>query len=159
MAHIEGIYIVRETGGNPEAVERVDVDERGLAGDRYAAGIGTFCQGLTDGRAVSLIEAEHLELAEQEFGDRFPEGSHRRNVLVRGIDLQSLLRQKFRLGTAVLRGVRPAPPCGYLERLTGTKARKSLKYRGGLRAEVLVPGTIAVGDELVMLEDQQAVPA
>jgi MOSC domain-containing protein YiiM len=49
----------------------------------------------------------------------------------------------------LLRGVRLAEPCAYLEQLTGLDGvRAALVHRGGLRAEVLDGGTLRVGDAI-----------
>ena len=77
------------------------------------------------------------------------EAETRRNVTVRGMDLDSLIGREFRIGRVRCLGVRPADPCAYLEGLLGKPVLAALVGRGGLRADILEDGEIAVGDEVV----------
>ncbi|MEM6562069.1 MAG: MOSC domain-containing protein [Planctomycetota bacterium] len=139
---LEAIYVCPTAGATPVSVDDVVVSASGLAGDRYALASGTFSRSnLADGRAVSIIAAEALEELPQ-----FADGMHRRNLVVRGVDLDALLGEVFRIGSVALRGVRPCPPCGYLSKLTGVDAKAPLYKRGGLRSDVVEPGTVRVGD-------------
>jgi len=46
-----------------------------------------------------------------------------------------------------IRGIRLCEPCAHLQKLTGRPAIiKGLRHRGGLRAQILSPGMIRVGD-------------
>lgn len=148
MATLEAIFIADVAKGEPRSIETAEVMAEGLVGDRYAAGVGTFSQGLADGRAVTLIAAEALEAIAAEFGMAWAAGEHRRNLVTRGIDLEALIHQHFRIGGVILRGNRPCPPCGHLSKLTGVDAKHLLHRRGGLRADVIEPGRLTVGDEV-----------
>jgi MOSC domain-containing protein YiiM len=123
--------------------EAVAVAGRGLQGDRYADASGTFASG-RPGSALTLIDAAVL--------DAFPGGlDHRRNVVVRGTDLDALIGRDFTLGGARCRGRRRCEPCAHLDRLNGGGVLRPLVHRGGLRADVVQGGTVRVGDELVPL--------
>ena len=126
-----------------EPLRRVDSAEavagRGLAGDRYHDGRGTFSNPYAVGHDLTLVEAEVLE----ELG--FTPEHARRNVVTRGIDLNALVGRRFRVGDVDCVGRRLCEPCAPLERLApGT--RRPLVHRGGLRADLLGNGTIRVGD-------------
>ncbi|MEZ4553661.1 MAG: hypothetical protein R3B59_07105 [Dehalococcoidia bacterium] len=56
----------------------------------------------------------------------------------------------FRLGEALLLGVRPCDPCRYIQQLTGTPGlTKGLAgERGGLRVRILEGGRIRLGDTI-----------
>lgn len=147
------IYVAPAAGS---AVVRVASAEavagRGIAGDRYAAGVGSFSRWPGRGRAVTLIAAEALAEAEAAFGVSLSDGEHRRNVVVVGVDLRSLLGGTFRIGGAVFHGARVCAPCKYLVRVTGqARAFDALVGRGGIRAEVVEGGRFAEGDALVPL--------
>ena len=114
----------------------------GLEGDRYASGLGTFGTG-RPGAALTLVDADVLdELAAQ----RGTPVDHRRNVVVRGADLEALIGRRFRLGDAVCVGRRMCEPCAHLDRLNGGGVLRPLVHRGGLRADLLGDGVIHVGD-------------
>jgi MOSC domain-containing protein YiiM len=137
--------------GPAEAVESLlaaEVGLPGIAGDRYADGTGHFSPGRPAGRALTLIEAEALDLLAGDHGIRLPDGAHRRNVVTRGIDLHSLLGQRFRIGDVECYAQRVAEPCAWLQTLTPPGTLRGLVHRGGIRADVVVPGTIKPGDQV-----------
>ena len=130
------------------AVEHVDrvlaIPGAGLVGDRYAAGTGTFAAG-RPGAALTLVDADVLdELA----AERGAPVDHRRNVVVRGTDLNALVGRRFRLGDVVCEGRRLCEPCAHLERLNDGGVLRPLVHRGGLRADIVTGGELRVGDPL-----------
>ena len=62
----------------------------GLDGDRYATGVGSFSQSPADNE-LTLIEAETLDLIVADHGLNLEPGETRRNIVTRGIDLNSLV--------------------------------------------------------------------
>lgn len=125
------------------AVVRLEAEAlagRGLAGDRYARGEGTFSNPAGSGYDLTLIAAEVLE----ELGLR-PERA-RRNVVTRGVDLDALIGRRFRVGDVECYGQRRCEPCAHLQRLGPPGVLRALVHRGGLRADVLSSGTIRAGD-------------
>jgi hypothetical protein len=114
---------------------------RGLDGDRYAAGAGTFSSraGRRPGYDLTLIAAEVLD----DLGLDFT--ASRRNVLTRGIDVNALVGRTFRIGDALCAGRRLCEPCAHLERLSGPGMLRPLIHRGGLRVDVLGDGEIRLG--------------
>ncbi len=149
---VEFVHVAPEAGDPPEPRDSVEaVTAAGLRGDRYFDDAGTFS---TDGeekhRDVTLIEAEALEQAEAEYAVEFEPGVHRRNVTVRGVGLNHLVGERFRVGDVVLEGDELCEPCSYLERtLDQQGVEDALVHRGGLRCAIVESGEIAVGDEVV----------
>ena len=128
-------------------VERVViVPGRGIEGDRYFDGRGSFSRWPGEGRAVTFIEAEAIDAILREHNVDLRDGRSRRNIVVSGGGLMELNGKKFRIGEVVLRGARECAPCRHLERLLGDELMESMKGRGGLRANVVEGGTIRVGD-------------
>jgi MOSC domain len=120
------------------------VPGQGLDGDRYAAGAGTFASG-RPGSALTLVDADVLdELAAQ----RGAPVDQRRNVVVRGTDLNALVAREFTLGEVRCRGRRLCEPCAHLDRLNDGALLRPMVHRGGLRADILTAGTVRVGDRL-----------
>jgi MOSC domain-containing protein YiiM len=151
---VEAIYITAEAGGRPELVKQaVAVAGKGLEGDRYFAAQGTFSDRGGDGRDVTLIEAEALEGLAHDDGIELGPGDSRRNVITRGISLNDLVGKRFRVGDAECLGRRLAEPCTHLEQLTQPGVLKGLVHRGGLRADVVRGGPIAVGAPVRQLEE------
>ena len=137
--------------GAAEAMQNLEevraVAAKGLEGDRYFLGLGTFWKPKPD-YEVTLIEAEALEALERDYGPRLGPGEARRNIVTRGVALNHLVGRKFQIGEAMLRGLRLCEPCAHLERLTQPDVIRGLTHRGGLRAQILTGGTIKVGDRV-----------
>lgn len=126
--------------------ESVEAVEGGLIGDRYYEGTGYYSP--YDVCEVTLVDAAALDEIRDEHGIDLSDGRHRRNVIVRGIDVHELLDTTFRAGKAHLRGTRPRPPCAHVEEVADEPglARALKKGRGGVCASVVEPGTISTGD-------------
>jgi MOSC domain-containing protein YiiM len=124
---------------------------RGLEGDRYFSKQGTFTDNPnTTGRQVTLIELEAIQALERDYGVKIEPTDARRNIVTRGVPLNHLVGQEFRVGDVRMRGVRLSEPCNHMASLVNEeqkdKIRLGLMHRGGLRADILNDGTIRVGD-------------
>jgi MOSC domain-containing protein YiiM len=107
----------------------------GLEGDRhFRAG------GARPGQALTLIEAEALEDVE------LAGTESRRQVVVRGVRLNDLVGKRFSVGGVECVGVELCEPCAHLESMTRPGIMRDLVHRGGLNADIVVGGTISVGD-------------
>jgi MOSC domain-containing protein YiiM len=154
MGRVEAICIAPRAGAPMQPLAAVEaIVGAGLAGDRYAAGVGFYSARPTDpgAREVTLFEAEVLDQLQAEYGIALGPAEHRRNVTTRGARLGPLIGQRFRIGDVVLEGVKDCPPCEHLEQLVSRPVLQPLVNRGGLRARVLEGGTIRVGDPLVVV--------
>lgn len=118
---------------------------KGLEGDRYASGAGTFSNGHPNNQ-LTLVEEEALAAAQRDYGMTVTGAETRRNLLTCGVPLNHLVGREFRIGDVRVRGLKLCEPCGYLEKVTGKEVVKSLRHRCGLRAEILSDGIIKVGD-------------
>jgi MOSC domain-containing protein YiiM len=98
-----------------------------------------------------LIEAEALEALEREHGISLAAHEARRNVVTRGISLDDLVGRRFRVGEVECVAVELCEPCSHLASLTHPAVLRGLVHRGGLRADVMRGGSIAVGDEVAPL--------
>jgi MOSC domain-containing protein YiiM len=125
---------------NLHPVETVSaVAGNGLEGDRhYREG------GQRPGGAITLVEAEVLE----DVG--LSPAQSRRQVVVRGVRLNDLVGRTFKVGEVECRGVELCEPCLHLQSLTRPGIIDELLHRGGLNADILTSGTIAVGDFVVI---------
>jgi MOSC domain-containing protein YiiM len=118
---------------------------KGIAGDRYAVGLGHWSDPRWPDQELTLVAAETAAALGIEVG------LLRRNVALAGIVLESLIGATFRLGDAVLLGVRRCDPCRYLDGLTRPGMARALGSRGGLRAHIIASGRISRGDRLMLL--------
>ena len=137
---------MRETSDSP-AVVAPSVRLRsgqGLEGDRYYAP-----GGAGPGEALTLIAAEALEGLEADTGIRLSAADSRRQLLTRGVDLNALVGREFTVGSVRCRGVELCEPCAHLQSVTQDGVLAGLVHRGGLRADVLTDGDVAVGDPVL----------
>ena len=122
---------------------------RGLEGDRYYTKLGTYSNQAGSGRDVTLIEIEAINGLKRDYEVQLDSGQPRRNIVTRGVALNHLVEQEFRVGEVVLRGTRLCEPCAHMEKLTVKGAMRGLIHRGGLRAEIIKGGTIRIGDRIL----------
>ena len=134
---------------------------RGLDGDRYASRVGTFTprSGRSVGYDLTLIEAEVLDELTLPDGQRLGYAEARRNLVTRGIDLNALVGQRFKVGDVECVGRRLCEPCAHLERLTHKGVLRKLIHSAGLRADILTAGTITVGAAIECLEQDEVNPS
>lgn len=150
MGEVVSIDIVRQRHGAVEAVERATVQTNyGLQGDwrshRNRSG------------QITLIEAEALTAVEHLLGAPIPTGASRRQVIVRGVNLNDMIGQRLRMGDVHLFVESPCDPCSRMEETIGVGARNALEGRGGVRCFVLAGGELAVGDSVVMEPFQEQI--
>jgi MOSC domain-containing protein YiiM len=141
MGEVLSIHLVRQPHGTAEAVESVLAQTNyGLEGDwrsrRNRAG------------QVTMIEAEVLDEVGQLRGSAVLPGTSRRQIVVRGLNLNELIGQRIRVGGVRLFVETPCDPCQRMEETIGEGARRALEGRGGVRCFVLAGGEIRVGDPI-----------
>ncbi len=145
---VEEIYIAPEGSAAMQRVEEVRTLEGcGIEGDRYCEGTGYYTP-YGDVCEVTLISAEDLDYIQDELGIHVKNGEHRRNIITRGIDLDSLRRRRFRVGEAVLQYDRPRPPCRHVQDLSEPGMTRALRGRGGICARVVEAGVIRARDTI-----------
>ncbi|ROZ89399.1 molybdenum cofactor biosysynthesis protein [Gordonia sp. OPL2] len=126
---------------SPESVEIVA--DKGIRGDRFY-GVRAHTEA-----AVTFLAVEAWQSAA---GDADP-ALARRNVVVRGLELDPLRGREFSIdtgdGPVTFRGGRPAHPCSWMDTVAGEGTRKALIGRGGLRAQPLTSGVLRIGPALI----------
>jgi MOSC domain-containing protein YiiM len=147
---VEEIYVTGEGSSPMERVEEIRaVEDGGLEGDRYKEGMG-YWTPYGDVCEVTLIEGEDLDEIENE-GLGVKSGEHRRNIITRGVGLESLRGCRFRIGEAVLEYDWPRLSCKHIQDMTEPGMTRALKRRGGICAGVVEGGLIRSRDELSIL--------
>lgn len=124
----------------------VEVDQveclagRGLEGDRFLDYKTNYPGQIT---FFSMEVYEELCRATGIF-DKVP-GALRRNVFVRGVDLNTLIGQSFSIQGIAFSGSRECSPCHWMDLSFGPGAEAFLQNRGGLRAKILASGILRLG--------------
>ncbi|WP_392713765.1 MOSC domain-containing protein [Rhizobium ruizarguesonis] len=141
-----------------ELTEAQLIAGRGIVGDRYYLGTGTYSPK-PDVREITLIEVEVLEaIAKGEpkipgFKTELAPEDHKRNLTTRGVPLGHLVGKRFRVGEAILRAARMNFPCKYIEELLGIPGLyEGLLNRSGLNCVIEVGGVIRPGDPILPMD-------
>jgi hypothetical protein len=144
VGHVAAILTAPDAESPLARVEQAQaVAGRGLEGDRYYEGRGTF-SGPGHGYQLTLVEAEILDSID------LPWEQARRNIVTRGIALNALVGHRFAVGSIECVGRRLAEPCAHLEKLTRSGLLRPLVHRAGLRADIVKGGSISTGDQVVV---------
>src|SRR5260370_20996415 len=123
------------------------VPGRGLEGDRYFIGVGTFSPNpQKPDFEITLIEKEKVEEFARDSGLPFTASQARRNIVTEGVDLNALVGREFQVGQVRLRGIRLCEPCTHLAKGSFPESLKGLAHNGGLRAQILSEVNIHTGD-------------
>lgn len=135
-------------GLRPERkAELVEVDnvlavaERGLEGDhRMSKTPGS-------GRQITIISREFIEQIEGHLGKSgITPNELRRNIVVSGVNLNALRRQRFWLGNALIEATALCHPCSRMESTLGPGGVAAMIGYGGLCAKIIETGNLAIGD-------------
>ncbi len=121
------------------------VADGGLAGDRYAE---TKNRPSPDYQ-VTLIELENIEAFVVSTGLTLTPEQPRRNIVTRGICLNSLCGKRFKVGAAIFEGLELCEPCSLFAKRTHCEALKFFVGKGGLRARIVTGAELRVGDRVV----------
>lgn len=124
-------------------VEQAEILESGLQGDRARTGK----------RAVTLIQSEHLPVIAALAGlETIEPALLRRNIVVSGLNLSAFRGKRLRLGAAVVELTVPCHPCSRMEEALGHGGYTAMRGHGGMCAEVIAPGALTIGDEVVPIQ-------
>jgi MOSC domain-containing protein YiiM len=150
MAQVVEILISSSPSSAMECVDGVRaIPGRGLEGDRYFSGLGTFSpRPHKPDYEVTLIQKEHIEAFQAASALPFTSKHARRNLVSEGVDLNSLVGKDFSIGGVRLRGIRLCEPCNYLAKSTFPEVLQGLVHKAGLRAQILSEGVMRVGDPI-----------
>jgi MOSC domain-containing protein YiiM len=72
-------------------------------------------------------------------------GAFRRNVIIEGVDVNTLIGRRFSVGGVEFEGTVESKPCYWMEQAVAPGAEEWLRGHGGLRARILSDGPLAVG--------------
>ena len=140
---VEWIGLSSERRSQIESVDSAEIQAgTGLVGDHHA-------KSGRSKRQVTLIQAEHLEVVGSLLGKAgaVDPMAARRNIVVRGINLQALRNGRFRIGeNVVLEGTGPCAPCSRMEENLGEGGYQAMRGHGGITTIVIEGGQIEVGD-------------
>jgi MOSC domain-containing protein YiiM len=107
---------------------------------------------------ITFFSSEVFEKLTRHFGlTSKSAGVLRRNLIVSGIDLNDLIGEEFAIQGVRLRGTGHCKPCYWLDHAFAPGTEDFLAGNGGLRAEILTDGAIAVGDAQLVLAEPRLI--
>lgn len=121
-----------------EEVDSVEcVAGKGLRGDRYF-GFKEDFKGQVTFFAHEIYErlVERFELAGVE------PSVFRRNIITRGVDLNSLIGEEFEVQGVRFFGMQEAAPCYWMDSVVADGAEEAMRGNGGLRAKIVEGGEL-----------------
>ena len=146
VGNVEWIGVRPGKKGAVKPLDTVAVSpENGLTGDHYSGSSRT--------RQVTLIQAEYLKVVADIMGhEKIQPEATRRNIVVSGINLNSLKDQVVRIGADVVLEITGiCHPCSLMEKTIGPGGYQAMRGHGGLTAKVINGGTISRNDDVVWL--------
>lgn len=120
----------------------------GIVGDRY------FAARAHVHASVTVIGLEGLEAVGVDIGATVDPAATRRNVFLRGADVEALRGEPFSLesvtpdgsaGSVRFRGYRAANPCAWMDREVAPGAFRAMRGRGGVRCDPESDGVLTLG--------------
>ena len=144
MSKIIKIGICKKNSEKIDDVEFVEVlPGKGVVNDRH------FTDHNDERKQITLIESESIDLYNCKKKIKIPYLSFRRNMVTKGIRLNSLVGKELTIGSVKLKGNDLCRPCSHLEKILGhDDIIKEFLLRGGLRCEILSSGKIFNGDKI-----------
>lgn len=119
---------------------------QGLSGDRFHGNAQSK-------RQVTLIQQEHLTtIASFLRKDSIDPGLVRRNVVVKGINLQALRNRQFQIGTAKFEFTGDCHPCSRMEEALGVGGYNAMRGHGGITVRIVESGEFKIGDRLIVID-------
>jgi MOSC domain-containing protein YiiM len=147
---VEQIWIKRAKRGVMDAVPKATLRaNKGIVGNANQGGR----------RQVTILEAERWNAHLAELGASLDPSRRRANILVSGLPLRDSRGQVLQIGNVRVRIAGETKPCERMdEALPGLQAVMRPAWGGGAFAVVLDDGNIEVGDEVMWVEQTEALP-
>jgi MOSC domain-containing protein YiiM len=137
-------------GNHPvDSVESIDcVQGLGIKGDRYFNYKEDF-----KGQITFFDSSLHIEIKEKFHHPDLCPSAFRRNVIVKGLDLNSLIGKEFSINGVRLSGSEECKPCYWMDEAVGKGIEDFLKGRGGLRCRILSNGSLSLGRQMLTVHE------
>jgi len=129
-----------QSSGKHPILERESLEcvaGRGIKGDRYYDHKANF-----KGQITFFSDEIRIKLQNQLGVEPMEASVFRRNVIVEGTDLNTLIGKEFEVQGIRFLGTEECRPCYWMDEAFSPGAHEALKGNGGLRARILSSGTL-----------------
>jgi len=135
---LEAIWSKRAHRGVMDPLEMVEL----IAGKGVAGSVGRSTR-----RQVTVIEREVWDRVQRELGASIAPAARRANLMISGVTLAETRGQLLRIGETVIKIGGHTTPCERMDEAhPGLQGALRAHWGGGAFAQVIVGGTIRVGD-------------
>ena len=107
-----------------------------------------FSKELGSKGQITFFDAAAYEAVKERFD--LPElepCAFRRNVVMKGVDLNTLIGKRFQIGDVVFEGSEEAKPCYWMDEACAPGVEEFLRGKGGLRCRIRTGGTLTRGGD------------
>ena len=148
MGEIVAIWIKRFKHGPMDPVGEAEaVQGRGLKNNANQGGK----------RQVTIIDESRWREAQDELVIDLDPLTRRANLMLRGIDLERTNGRLLRIGECIVRIYGETRPCHQMEEAqAGLRKALDPRWRGGVFAEIVIGGTIHIGDAAELISSSSA---
>ncbi len=141
-------YFTREkfNVGDAPTYELKSVDlepNRGIIGDRFE----------NSKYPLTFINEEVMREVCKEQNLKYKPSLFRRNIVLSGINLQQLIGKQFSINGLRFEGIETCAPCTWMNAVMKKGAYQLMSRRGGLRVKVIEKGTLSLGNNILITED------
>lgn len=144
VGRLEGIWQKRAHRGPMDAM---DVGEL-IAGKGLAGSVGRSTR-----RQVTIIEREVWDRMQEELQAAIPYAARRANLMISGIRLEETRGRVLRIGETQVKIGGHTTPCERMdEACEGLQAKLAPHWGGGAFGQVLVGGSIRIGDVVAWVD-------
>ncbi len=143
MSEVFGITVCSDFGKDMIQLDSVEaIAGKGIVEDRY------FKKNKNTSN-ITLIEKENIDLFNKNSSCSIPYQKFRRNIITKGIRLNSLVGREIFIGSVKIKVHELCQPCLKLQKLLGqNNFVKDMTHKSGIRCEILVGGKIGKGNKI-----------
>lgn len=143
MSEVFGITVCSDFGKDMIQLDSVEaIAGKGIVEDRY------FKKNKNTSN-ITLIEKENIDLFNKNSSRSIPYQKFRRNIITKGIRLNSLVGREIFIGSVKIKVHELCQPCLKLQKLLGqNNFVKDMTHKSGIRCEILVGGKIGKGNKI-----------
>ena len=140
---VVSVNVSKEKGTVKESVDKIVIDENGIAGDAHA---GPWH------RQISILDAENISRFSEEIGREIEPGEFAENITIEGIDTSGAsIMDRFAIGDAVLEVSQLGKKCHGAECAIFREIGKCVMPHKGIFTRVVKGGAVKAGDTVTMM--------